>query len=1520
MGQISHTYGRNILFAVVCALLIACPVPSHAQSAAEKALLAKAKSLADTGHLNIAVQTWQQVLLADNTNKEALAGLAKADMRLGKTEEANKYLDRLRAAGGSPAEIAQIQAMQGGQPQPVQLRKAAQLAQQGQYAEAMRIYRKVFGANPPAGNEALAYYDTEAAIPADRQHAIEGLRRLAKQFPANSRYAITLGRVLTYDPGTRAEGVSILRSYQEVPEAQEALRQAESWNARSMVERSSPAEEAKASEQAAETSPEARAYRELNSGHIDAARREFQSLLNKQPRNAAALSGMGYVSMKQQDFSSAVSYFERARAAGVRNLDTPLNTSRFWLTMKQAGDELSSGNASSAAQTYRSALALKPGSADAFEGLGNALASSGENTQAANAFEQALLADPHRAGSWQGLFLAYSASGDAQAALNINDRMPQNVHAQLTTNPDYLRSLIHDDRAVGRKDDADRTISEALALPFPDGGRNLPVQTQMQYASLLMAAGKYPAAVYLYERIVAQNPDDAGAWRAIIAVQHQMNQDDQALATLGSMPQTVFEKEQNDAAFLVLIGSIFQSQHELRRAQKYLERALSITSSGQSGIELQLASIYAAQGDAQRAYAIYARELSNNPESEQAWLGELSALHQMNRDRDALHQTTFMPESVRVRLEENPDYLQVLASIQVSVGQTRAALGTFSRLSEIYAARNIAEPVDVQIQYGWALLKSGDTRRLYVLISSLSTLTSMTDTQQRDFNHLWASWSIQQAQASLAAGDSRRALAILGAAAQTFPEDTDVDIALAGAYMSVGHPKQALSIYTALNMSQASLPQIQGAIGAALAGRDMSHAEQWLEIALDRYKDNPTILKMAAQYEQARGNNERAAAYYRAALNALGPAPIGGDLLSQPGEPAYRASPGQQLMQLLAPGRSAALMNNLGPGAVSPGTNSSQQNALGGGIPTLGDYAQSSQGSSDAGWTAPASKRSSTLADYAATDDLPPIKQNILPTKAQTDLQADHTHTDWQNTPPDNSTQISNSARPQSSSTPKTDRSLNAFSAPAPTDSARPEERPEFENTSRNNGSASDLNPAGSLQAAVSKMDRQSDASSTGQPQSNSQPIPVETLQNDQTQIAPITTRPVESAALPPLTGPALPVEHPKSDREQVEQQLAVLEGASSDWVGGSSDVNYRSGQPGYDRLAIFSMPIEASGTLGSNVRTTVIADPVLLDAGQATSTATFRQGTLAVGAVPYVQTASGIGGEFQLRAPSFAVRLGYTPHGFLVENVTGGIYVHPPSSHFTLTFGRDPIYDTQLSYAGLRDLGSRSSTYIGNVWGGVIANAGELQLAFGDERSGWYIQGGGQYITGRHVEDNRRVDGDAGAYWAAWRNAQYGRLTLGVNFFGMHYDHNLRYFTYGQGGYFSPGAYMLAGIPFTFNGYDGPRFHYSVNGSVGAQAFEEDSARYFPLDPSIQAANNNPYYPEQTSVGGNYSFKGEGSYAIADHWYVGGYLNFNNSRDYANEQTGFFVRYLFRPQPMTTENGPTGLFPVHGLRPLQVP
>jgi hypothetical protein len=194
-------------------------------------------------------------------------------------------------------------------------------------------------------------------------------------------------------------------------------------------------------------------------------------------------------------------------------------------------------------------------------------------------------------------------------------------------------------------------------------------------------------------------------------------------------------------------------------------------------------------------------------------------------------------------------------------------------------------------------------------------------------------------------------------------------------------------------------------------------------------------------------------------------------------------------------------------------------------------------------------------------------------------------------------------------------------------------------------------------------------------------------------------------------------------------------------------------------------------------------------------------------------------------------------------------------------------------------------------------------------------------------VQTNWRGDGDAGAFWRLKTWPEYGSLTLGMNVFGMHYEHNLRYFTYGQGGYFSPQAYLLANVPVRFDGHYGRNLHYRIEGSFGIQGFQEDTTPYFPIDPQFQNVNGsnpnsptNPLYPTNNRVGGNYLFDSEVSYRVTDHWYAGAFINANNTRDYNNVMGGFYVRYMFRAQYPTEEGPPTGIFPVSGLRPVTVP
>jgi hypothetical protein len=193
--------------------------------------------------------------------------------------------------------------------------------------------------------------------------------------------------------------------------------------------------------------------------------------------------------------------------------------------------------------------------------------------------------------------------------------------------------------------------------------------------------------------------------------------------------------------------------------------------------------------------------------------------------------------------------------------------------------------------------------------------------------------------------------------------------------------------------------------------------------------------------------------------------------------------------------------------------------------------------------------------------------------------------------------------------------------------------------------------------------------------------------------------------------------------------------------------------------------------------------------------------------------------------------------------------------------------------------------------------------------------------LSGYEVEVNKRIDGSGGAYWRLKTMPEYGNLSIGANFFGMHYANNEDAFTHGMGGYFSPQFYFLANVPFTWVGHYGTRWHYNILGSLGVQAFQENVAPLWPLavDKALETAMNNAMLPAKTSVGPNYDFRSQVSYQISPHWFAGGFISANNSRNYSSVSGGFSIHYMFRVQPSTATT-PTGIFPSDGVRPFTVP
>src|SRR4051812_12018104 len=137
--------------------------PAQPQASAQgtrERLVANAHALESRGRPDMAIQIWQQILLSDPKNAEALAGLARDFKLSGNLTQADATLEKLRAVNPSDPNIARIQALASTRAQSDRLRQAGNLARQGHNEEAMKIYRELYGDRPPDGDIALAFYQT----------------------------------------------------------------------------------------------------------------------------------------------------------------------------------------------------------------------------------------------------------------------------------------------------------------------------------------------------------------------------------------------------------------------------------------------------------------------------------------------------------------------------------------------------------------------------------------------------------------------------------------------------------------------------------------------------------------------------------------------------------------------------------------------------------------------------------------------------------------------------------------------------------------------------------------------------------------------------------------------------------------------------------------------------------------------------------------------------------------------------------------------------------------------------------------------------------------------------------------------------------------------------------------------------------------------------------------------------------------------------------------------------------------
>jgi tetratricopeptide (TPR) repeat protein len=1420
-------------------------------------LLGKARSLEARGRKDLAAQNWEQVLLVNPNQTEALAGLARVAKENGNADDQRTYLDRLRKIDPKNPDIAAIESMHViTADERRRLDEAGRLSMQHQPNEAMKIYHDILGDEPPPGKWAEPFYETEAATTAGRANAISQLRQICARNPNNEISRLWLGLVLTYDPKTRFEGLHLLESIQDpgaVEQARSPWRQALLW------EKENPAAQASLEaylrrypdpelagylsalrvkqEHAQEEANKEYGFQALQRKDLAAAEARFQAALERSPNDPNAIAGLGFVRLNQKRFSDALSLFDKARTLAPQKEDVRqgYENAKFWLAMQQGTTARQENQPDAAIAAYQDALAVRPADSQALLGIAQAEVDKKNYAEGEAKFQQVLSQSPNNVDALAGLGFIRLNQGKFAEAQTFLEKAHALAPNRTDVDQGYRNAKFWDVMKQGAAA-LDQNRNDAAVLAYRKALKENP-NAKDAWLGLAHASernGDYGEAIRCYSQLTAANPSDIPSWLGLLKSQMGAKTPQGVINTSQRIPPVA--KQQLEvrpdywAELALAYYNVGQSSAGAQALQKALETASSSENADALNARLEIAGMLMKSGQTLRAIDIYRQASQAHPDNSAAWEGLVGADVRMLDFSRAKVAVRSMPQASYDAAGKDSDFLNAVAAIYLAEGHCGEAEDFLNRSLDIDRAtgHQPSEGTELQLANIWMregnYERAGQEYRRIVgrddnsaeawrgYITSLHDVrddqTAVTESRhipnpvltqlQKDPGFLTLLASAQSA-----TGDKEREIQLLQQArtayraqGQAIPVDLDLQLAWA----MVDSPLHGQDLPELLNTTRArsDLTQKQRA----------TVGDIWVNWSIRRASQ--------AMYVKRPGE---AAAILTAAQREV---------------PNDRRIPAALAAVYMHEHEWEKALN------VYQSWNMTGANAS--------DY-RSAAG-------AALSAHKSAIADHYLRLGLllfPNDAELLHMTARQAVVRGDYKEGERY-------LKLALAASRQEESSPQ---SLK-------------EESPE---------QALDRETAAALS---------SESGPTIHPLISSSSLPG--CQSTGSTPSDLRIRPISFTSTDSNSdGPDI------EEIRNIQDEIDVVQNRNTPFVAASETVSGRTGDAGFDRLIVEDGATSGFYTASNTVRFGIAAHGVFAFSGTPNGSSTNRFGSLAQGAIFGEQSALGYAGQAQLSMKTFGLMFGTSPQGFPVQNLIGGLRFRPLDGPVTFTATRDSVTDSLLSYAGARDPAT------GVVWGGIVSNTGVAQLKWDPSQNSWnshigvYVSGGGGVLQGKNVPNNYEVLGNAGVYGVLFKG-----FTLGFNASGMHYDKNLQYFSLGQGGYFSPQQYGVASIPISYFSRH-RRFEFRVRVSGGVQYLSMDASPFYPTSVGASLPNQ-ASYASSVHTGPNYDVDLRLGYRLSPHAYFETFATANNARNYTYQAVGFSLKLLIRRLPTDTDLHPNSI------------
>ena len=1483
-------------FLLMLALALVAPAPSQTQGGVD-ILLAKARSLELRGRIDLAVQNWQKVLLVNPNQTEAIAGLARAAKENGQTDQERSYLDRLRKINPRDPQIAAVEKLHVLTPEERnRLDEAGRLAMQHKPDEAMKIYHEVFGDQPPpSGKWTQPFYDTEAASTGGRQKAVSQLRQLCAQHPNLEAYRLWLASLLTYDPKTRMEGLQMLESIKDPGMAEQARapwRQALLWEKQNPDVLSSmeaylqrypdPDLQPVAAalrvkqQQNIANADKAAAFKALKNKDVEKAAAGFSEVLRQSPNDANAIVGLGYVRLDEKQFTEALSLFDRARTLAPQRQDASegYDNAKFGLAMERAASAQQQSQPELAVTAYQEALSLRPLDNGALLGLANAFLQERRFSDAEAKFQQVLVQSPSNADAMAGLGFVRLNEGhfdDATRLLaNAHKLDPSRKDVDKGYNNAKFWGVMNQAAAAlnqNRVREAVAGYQQALQLN-PNSKDAL-----LGLANASVRAGDFPSATKTYYRLAAADPKDESSWLGLIKAQIGAKDPKAAISTLQQIPPSVKQQMESHSDYLSELALVYYEANQPGLGEQYLRRAFAIAAQSDSddalSVRLQIAGTFMEQGKTGHAVDIYLEATRSHPNNPSGWEGLVGAYTRLGDYSEAIASVRSMPQPSYDAAVRHTGFLESVAVLYSTEGQCGEAVDFLRRSFALDQSqgRQPAESAQLQLADIWMRERNySQARNLY------SQLVASNPN------------SVDAWRGYLVVLHQERADHTLVGEIQHIPHsvreqlETDPSFLLleASAYSASGRNQDGLPLLEQARMRYTAQHKLPPAV------LDIQTAWTMLEVSVDAPGLSDLLLYDKRRTDLTSKQREALEEIYSnwsvgRAEHAFETKPeLAFSILTDagheyPGDRNIHATLASLYLKRNDKQRALEVFQSWGMTNAQAGD---YRMAAGAAIsahkPDLADqflrsgierfphdpelmHMTARQDIARGNYDEGESELRSALVAVREQDSLPAEKASALAGTS------------------------ANAAAETILSTHK-DSTAAAGSTQAVASC-----KPELPGRAVNEARIRPISLVFSVSHTHHAYAQVADFQEPPQPQQQ-QPEPPQQEPEPKQQSQPPQSEQPQSQLTPQ-----------QQHEAQMEDEVEAVDNRNTPLINIGGVGTGRVGDAGIDRLIIADSFLGGVSTANNRVRLGVEGHGVYATSGTPDGSSTLMFGTLPAGAIFGEQSKIGYSGLAQVSTNTFGAAFGTSPQGFAVHNLIGGVRYRPLNGWLTFEGIRDSVKDSLLSYAGARDPGT------GIRWGGVVSNTGTVRFDSSPstgsiyKRFGEYASGSYSFIQGLHVPDNWSATGNAGFYWQIVQG-----LTVGVNGNVMHYDKDLKFFSFGQGGYFSPQQYYLGSIPISWYSRH-PRFEYQVRFSGGVQYLHEDASAFYPVLPG-SANITQGTYASNSSTSPNYDVDIRMGYRLAPNLYLGTFATANNSRDYYTQSVGFSLKFLMKRIPTSTD------------------